>query len=309
MPRQHKHDGDMDKNRKRLLGFVLSACLAAGGLLIAGCGQEVPRASTENGRLRIVSLAPSVTEILFELRLGESLVGATDHCDYPPEAVEIKRIGGFVSPNLEMLLALNPDLVIAAGFERRELVGVLRQSGIRVLDVRIRNFRELFNSIQKIGDAVDRHKEAEAIVARMRTKLDALAKQNADIPRHQRPKVFVEIANQPLITAGGTSFLDDLIEHAGGINAAHEISREYSVVNSEKVIEWNPDVILIARMGGREDVSVQVPRRIGWGNIEAARNGRIFDDIPPDLLFRPGPRLIEGVRLLAEHLHGPIPAR
>jgi iron complex transport system substrate-binding protein len=299
----------MDKNRKRLLLCVIMVCVATGGLLIAGCGQEIPRTTAPNGTLRIVSLAPSVTEILFELNLGDSLVGATGHCDYPPEAVKIKRVGGYGAPNIEMLLALNPDLVIAAGFERRELVGVLRQSGIRVLDVRIRNFTELFGSIQEIGDAVDRHKEAEAVVTRMRTKLDAVAKQNADIPRQQRPKVFVEIANQPLITAGGTSFLDDLIEHAGGINAAHEISREYSVVNSEKVIEWNPDVILIARMGGREDAAAQVPRRIGWGNIEAARNGRIFDDIPPDLLFRPGPRLIEGVRLLAERLHGPIPAR
>ena len=188
-----------------------------------------PRCPTNrpiSGKLRIVSLAPSVTEILFALALGDSLVGATDHCDYPPEALSIERVGGFGTPNVEKLLALSPDLVIAAGLEREEVTEVLRRSGIRVLDVRIRNFEELFNAIRQIGEAVDRVRQAEGVVARMRAELEAVTAQNGTAPR-QRPRVFVEIGDHPLMTAGGTSFLDDLIVRAGGVNVAHEISQAY----------------------------------------------------------------------------------
>lgn len=277
--------------------------------MVFGCNHDAAHDKPIDGKLRIVSLAPSVTEVLFELGSGDSLVGVTDHCDYPPEAASLRRVGGFGAPNLEMLLALNPDLVIAAGFERKELIGALQQSGIRVLDVRIRDFEELFNAIQQIGDAVDRQQQAKNVVARLRAELDAVTTQDGAASRRRRPKVFVEIAEQPLITAGGTSFLDDLIARAGGVNVAHEISREYPIISSEKVIEWNPDAILIAKMARREGAALQVSQRIGWADIAAVREGNIVDDIPADLLFRPGPRLIEGVKALAARLRRAVPRR
>jgi iron complex transport system substrate-binding protein len=244
-----------------------------------------------------------VTEILFALALGDSLVGATDHCDYPPEAANIARIGGFGAPNVEKLLALSPDLVIAAGFEREEVAEVLRRSGVRVLDVRIRNFEELFDAIRQIGKAVDRLYQAESVVARMRGELEAVTARNGAIPPAQRPKVFVEIDSHPLTTAGGNSFLDDLIVRTGGVNVAHEISQAYSSINPEKVIEWNPDIIIVAQMGCTGDAAVQLSRRIGWSDISAVKNGRVIADIHPDLLFRPGPRLMEGAKALAAELH------
>ena len=128
---------------------------------------------------------------------------------------------------MEKLLALSPDLVIAAGLEREEVAEVLRRSGIRVLDVRIRNFEELFDAIRQIGEAVDRSRQAEGVVARMRAELKAVTARSGTAPRGQRPKVFVEIGDHPLMTAGGTSFLDDLIVRAGGVNVAHEISQAY----------------------------------------------------------------------------------
>ena len=202
-----------------------------GGLFDRGRPRDIrlqprhPANRTINGKLRIVSLAPSVTEILFTLAMGDSFVGATDHCDYPPEAVSIEPVGGFGAPNVEKLLALNPDLVIAAGFEREEVAEVLRQSGIRVLDVRIRNFEELFDAIRQIGEAVDRFQQAEGVVAQMQAELEAVTAQNGTTPRGQRPKVFVEIGDHPLMTAGGTSFLDDLIVRAGGVNVATRFPR------------------------------------------------------------------------------------
>ena len=284
---------------------VSAICLVAGGLVMLGCSRDAPNARPVNGKLRIVSLAPSVTEILFALASGDSLVGATDHCDYPPEALRIDRVGGFGTPNVEKLLALSPDLVIAAGFERAEVADVLRQSGMRVLDVKIRNFEELFDAIRQIGKAVGRFHQAEGIVARMRGELEAVAARNGTTSRGQRPKVFVEIDSHPLTTAGGNSFLDDLIVRAGGVNAAHEIPQAYSSINPEKVIAWNPDIIIVARMGRPGDAAAQLSRRIGWADIAAVKNGRVIADIHPDLLFRPGPRLIGGVQALAVRLHKP----
>ncbi|MGA2621952.1 MAG: cobalamin-binding protein [Thermoguttaceae bacterium] len=295
----------MNNTPKSLRTTVSVIFLVAAGLAICGCGRDAAPDRTVGGKLRIVSLAPSVTEVLFALGAGESLVGATDRCDYPPAAVGIERVGEFGAPNVEKLLALSPDLVIAAGLEREEVADVLRRSGIRVLDVRIRNFEELFDAIRQIGEAAGRLRQAQGVVAGMQAELEAVKAQNNAAPRRQRPKVLVEIGDHPLMTAGGASFLDDLIARAGGVNVAHEIPQAYASINPEKVIEWNPDIIIVARMGRPGDAAVQLSRRIGWADISAVKNGRVIDDIQPDLLFRPGPRLIDGVKALAVRLHKP----
>ena len=279
----------MSNTPKPFWTLIAAVFLIGVGFVVFRSGRHAQPGKTTNGKPRVVALAPSVTEIIFALGAGESLIGATDHCDYPPAAKSIERVGGFGTPSVEKLLALNPDLVIAAGFERAEVADVLRQSGIRVLDVRIRNFEELFDAIRQIGKAVDRSHQAEGVIVRMRGELDAVTAQNGATPRGQRPKVFVEIDSHPLTTAGGNSFLDDLIVRAGGVNVAHEISQAYSSINPEKVIEWNPDIIIVAQMGQPGDAAVQLSRRIGWADISAVKNGRVIADIHPDLLFRPGP--------------------
>ena len=215
----------MDRVWRSSWTTLLATCWFAGAMAIFGCSRDTRPTMPMSSNLRIVSLAPSVTEILFELGLGDHLVGATDHCDYPPAAVGIERVGGFGAPNVEKLLALSPDLVIAAGFERGEIADLLRNSGVRVLDVTAHNFEELFDAVRQIGEATDRSQQAEGVVSRMRMELDTIAAANDAAPRRKRPKVFVEVGNHPLITAGGTSFLDDLIDRAGGVNAAHEVPR------------------------------------------------------------------------------------
>jgi len=288
--------------------LVSMICLVAGVLLMYGGGRDAPSERRSDGKLRIVSLAPSVTEIIFALGSGDSLVGVTDRCDYPPGAKGIEWVGGFGTPNVERLLTLSPDLVVAAGLERSEVAEVLRQSGIRVLDVRIRNLQELFDAIRQIGEAVNRPQQAESVVAHMRAELEAVTAQNGTALRRQRPKVFVEIGDHPLMTAGGASFLDDLIARAGGVNVAHEISQAYPTINPERVIEWDPEIIIVVRMGRPGDAAVQMSRRIGWADISAVKNGRIIDDIHPDLLLRPGPRLIDGVKAMAVRLRQDSPS-
>jgi iron complex transport system substrate-binding protein len=285
-----------------VLAAAVGCLLVLGTLASRKHEGSVPRTPRRDA-LRIVSLAPSVTEILFALHAEDSLVGATDRCDFPADAARIERVGGFGSPNIETLLALSPDLVIASGLERSDTASLLQRSGIRVLDLQIRTFDELFEAIQKIGVATNSVDQAERIVAQMQDDIKTVERQHASPAPERRPRVFVEITDHPLITAGGVSFLDELIARAGGVNVAHELPQAYSRISPEKVIAWNPDVILVARMHRATNAAAELSSRIGWDQIDAIKKGRIISDIDPDLLFRPGPRLIDGVKALSARLH------
>ncbi|MGO8705345.1 MAG: ABC transporter substrate-binding protein [Candidatus Brocadiia bacterium] len=281
---------------------------AAAAALFLSLGARAAPAAGEPARKppqRIVSLAPSVAEMLFALGLGDRIVGATDHCDFPPEAKKIPRVGGLGRPNVEKLLSLAPDIVIATDLERKDLAEALRREGIQVLELKIGNFAELFDAERKIGDAVGEPQKAARQVREMQAELDAAAELSAGIPRDRLPKVFIEVWSDPLITAGGRSFLDDVVARAGGVNVAHDLSQDYPTINPERVVRWDPDVILLCYMTETKDAAAQVAGRIGWGGIKAVREGRIIADISPDVLLRPGPRLVAGVLQLAERLHPP----
>jgi len=195
--------------------------------------------------------------------------------------------------------------VIATDLERKDLADALRRAGIPVLEMKIGNFAELFDAERKIGDAVGEPERAARQVREMQARLGTAAKLYAGVPRDRLPRVFIEVWSDPLITAGGMSFLDDVVARAGGINVAHDFEHDYPTINPEKVVEWNPDVILLCYMAETENAAAQIAGRIGWGGIKAVRERRVIADISPDALLRPGPRLVEGVRLLAERLHPP----
>ncbi len=261
--------------------------------------------------MRIISLAPNVTEILFALGLGDSIVGVTDRCNYPSAAARIERVSGFGTPNVETLLSLSPTLVVASGLARPELADVLRQSGARVLDVQpsgfISDFPAMFEAVRQIGAATGRGDEAAKLIATMQGELNAIASRFTHLEEPQRPRVFVEIEDSPLMTSGAGSFIDDLIHRGGGRNVAHEIEGGYPRIDPEKVVAWNPDVIIVAHADRPGEAVERLTKRIGWAEIAAVRNRRIIDDIDADLLFRPGPRLVEGVKALAERLHPSLP--
>jgi len=300
-------NGSMNTPRHVLIPLACTMGLIGAGVgffcITSGNDLGRPRAAVlhDDGRPpRIVSSAPGITEILFALGAGDLLVGATDHCNYPPEARRIERIGGFEPPSLEKLLALAPDYVLSTSLECHESDEALRRAGIQTLNFSIRNFDELFDAVRRIGEATGRSPQAAQLIDHLRAELDAVTVRDGAAPR---PKVFVEIAEHPLMTAGGKSFLDDLIRRAGGGNAAHDVAQPYFNVNPEQVLAWNPDVILLTSMDPEGLAASRLSRRIGWTDISAVRNNRVIGDVPPDLLLRPGPRLIDGVRFLAARLH------
>jgi iron complex transport system substrate-binding protein len=293
--------------RIRILFVVVVSAVAAAFALLRGAHRDPmqPQPASSPGHVRIVSLAPNVTEILFALGLGDEVVGVTDYCDYPPAAKSIAHVSGFGTPNVESILALAPDMAIACGLEKPDLLAVLQRSGVHVINVQkgAESFPQLFDAIREIGAATGRAAQADTLVGHMRSELDAVAARVAAIPEGDRPRVFVEIEESPLMTVGAGSFLDDLIARAGGRNVAHDIHAAYPRIDTEQVITWNPEVILVAHSDSPGEAAKRLAGRIGWPDVAAVRKGRIIDDIDPDLLFRPGPRLVDGVKELAARLH------
>ena len=270
---------------------------AVAGLAMTAVFLIAVGAGCDASKMRVVSLAPSTTEILFALGLDDEIVGVSSFCDYPPQAQTKTKVGTFSQPNVEMILSLKPDIVFCTGLEQGPIITKLKQLGLNTCVSDPASLNELFESIRDIGRRVGRTKEAVELVTRMSSDIDRMRRETGKVPRDRRPKVFVEIWHSPLMTAGKKSFLDEIIEASGGINIAHATDRPYANYSQEAVIRGNPDVIILCYMGGPSDVSA-VKRRTGWQDISAIKNNRVYNDIDPDIMLKPGPRLTEGMKEL-----------
>ena len=247
---------------------------------------------------RYISLAPSTTEILFALGLADEVVGVSTYCNYPPQVKQKPKVGDFSSPNMEKIIALKPDYIFCTGLEQTPVIGSLRRQHLEVYISDPSNVRELLDSILYIGKLTKREKEAEGLIKAMEDSLAALRSESDAVPVEQRPRVFIEIWHDPLTTVGRGSFVDELIAIAGGVNVASDTRRPYSIFSPEEVIVRDPEVIIMAYMEKASSLSV-IKRRMGWGGISAVRYARVYNDIDPDILLRPGPRIVQG----AQELH------
>lgn len=253
-------------------------------------------------KLRIISLAPSTTEILFALGLDEEIVGISQFCNYPPQAFTKQKVGTFSQPNIEKILSLKPDIIFCTGLEQALIITKLRQLNLKVYISDPSNFKELFNSIREISKLVNKEKQAVTLIKKMKINIEEINFKVKLIPKPKRPKIFVEIWHNPLMTSGPGSFIDELLTLAGGVNIAYDTKRPYSYFSPEEVIKRNPDIIILAYMGKENPVKI-IRERLGWNNISAVKNNRIYNDINPDLFLRPGPRLIDGLKEIHKRLY------
>ncbi len=251
---------------------------------------------------RIVSLAPSVTEMLFAIGAGEQVVGVTSFCDYPAEAKAKPKVGGSF-PNLEVLLSLKPTLVVAPrAFIRPDMVGKLDQLKIALFILDANTLEDVLRHIQTIGRMLGRSEKADAVAADLRRRVTEIKTRTASAPR---PRVFYVLNSDPLMTAGPGSFIHQLIELAGGANVAAGAPVSYPRLSLEEVVKQDPEVILFP-IGTEEGIPDQEQQRwLRWTTLSAVKQNR-FVKIPSVLLDRPGPRVVDGLELLARQLHPDI---
>ena len=289
----------------------LGALLLAGGIL---CGAtEAAVVPDMLGRsvaipdrpLRIVSLAPSITETIYALGRGEWLVGVTAICDYPAPARALPKVGGIAAPNLEQIVRLRPDLVFAtAEGNSRDLLDQLERLGLATFALRPDSYGGVIESIRAVGRAVAADPAARRIVDDMGRSVRAVQELVAG---RSRPRVLYLIWTDPLIAAGAGTYLDDLLELAGGRNIVRQRTGSYPRLNWEQVVDRAPEVVLLA--DHREDSERAAtgsgdmpPDWKTWRAVPAIRTGRVLA-VPSNTILRPGPRIGEGLALLARAIH------
>ena len=280
------------------------------GLLVFGvaltrsvpAGTAPSQAGTDLVKPRYISLAPATTEILFALGLDEEIVGVSSFCNYPLKAKTKEKVGTFSQPNVEKIISLKPDIIFCTGLEQTPVVNALRQLNLKVYVSDPSNIKELLNSIRDIGRLTGREKEADTLINKMEQVLGQVNVKVKLIPPEKRLKVFIEIWHDPLMTVGKKSFVDEVLTLAGGINIAADTSQPYLYFSPEQVIKRNPDCIIQTYMSENEPLKT-IEKRLGWKEISAVKHGRVYNDINPDILLRPGPRIVEGLQELHKKLY------
>ncbi len=249
---------------------------------------------------RIISLAPSITEMLFALKLGDRVVGVTSYCDFPDEAKAKEKVGDTIKPNLERLIALKPDLVlISTASQLEKITQQLDQLGIPVFVTSPQSVAGVLTSLRKIGELTGAEQQAEALAAEMQTRIAAVQRQATT---NSAPRVLYILQLSPLITAGKNTFINDLINQAGGRSISGDEAADYPQFSREAVIARAPEVIIIPASHGAELVNIEAVKQ-AFAATPAIRNNRIVR-INPDLVNRPGPRIVEGLEALRTGIHG-----
>ena len=249
---------------------------------------------------RIVSFAPSITEIVFALEQGQRLVGATRFSNFPPGAAQLPRVGSYVRLDIERIVALNPDLCIATkDGNPRAVIERLQSLKIPVYVVNPHNLDTILETIREIGAILNAGDRALTLTSTMAGRIQKVSSRVGRIDR--RPRVFFQIGISPIVSVGTGTFIHELIELAGGQNLARG-KVAYPRFSREQVLALEPDVIIITSMSRQavfEEVKADWRR---WPHMPAVRDDRIYL-VDSDLFDRPSPRLVDGLELLSRLIH------
>ena len=248
---------------------------------------------------RIVSLSPAATEILCAVGAENQLIARTDYCDYPPEVRKIPSVGGFDAKtlSLEKILSFRPDFVYMTKGMHDHLVSPLRKYGIYTYVSDAESISGIYKEITDIGAITGHPEKAGDICADMRKTFSSI---KTALDSEKSVSVYWEVWNSPYMSVGGISFLNEVIETAGGKNIFTDIKQTYPLVNEESIIMRNPDVIVITKTGSITAETVK--KRNGWQEMSAVKNDRIIT-MDADIASRPGPRIVQAVIDLAISLH------
>lgn len=277
-------------------------------LLLWGCGRGSAPISNDAPPQRVISLAPNVTEIVYELGEGNRLVGRTDFCRWPPEAVEVESVGGYLNLDLEKVIALEPDLVIGLQYNEDQR-SRLEPLGIDFLGVRSETISEILQSIRAIADALGVPEQGESLAAQMQSDIDDVS---AGMAQLSRRRVLMLIGREPgtfqsLYAAGPDSLVSELVAHAGGVNVLDATMGAYPEISREIIVGVDPEVIIDTCLEGTELTEEIAQRELGLyeehlGTVTAVREGRVILWTDPRLTV-PGPGVPSQIEALARAIH------
>ena len=285
--------------------LLIISCLIGVGFVIPGIRQAQNRGSSPlpNNPNRIVSLAPSLTEILFALGLDDRIAAVTLHCDYPPAAQKKPKVGTFWQPDTEAVIAAKPDLVVTLQIEQQKSVAdSLNRLGYRVLALKIEKIEELFTAIQEIGVATGRKQRAGELIKNISGQLNYLKSKYSST---NKPKALWVIQTEPLRVAGRNTFINEFIELLSGENAIGPTIQYYPQIGTEELLACNVEVIIQSAMGktdiGRQQQQAEVFWS-KWASLPAVKDNKIYV-VNSDTVLRLGPRLPQGVEIVGRCLH------
>ncbi|OYD07499.1 ABC transporter substrate-binding protein [Paludifilum halophilum] len=305
------------KNRSTILAGLTALLLVFGGVACSGAPDAAPKSGTKaddsagsypveikddtgievtvkEEPKRIVSLIPSMTEIVYALDRGDRVVGVTTNDDYPKEVEKVEKVGD-MKVNAEKVVSLEPDLVLASPMNGEDTIEKLRDLGLTVIAFEPQNLKAVYEKIRQVGKAIHAEEEAEKTVKEMKEEQKLAEKIASQVPEDEQVKVWLEVSPD-LHTGGDGTFMDQLITMAGGENVAGK-EKDWVQVSEEKVVQWNPDVILFTH-GDRESIQ----SRSGWNKVNALKEERV-EALDTNRVSRPGPRITQGLLNISKALY------
>ncbi len=269
--------------------------------------QEGRTVTIANTPQKIISLSPGNTELLYSLGLGDRIAGVTDFCNYPAEALDKPKIGGFNTVDVEKVTEIGPDLILAGNIHVAEVVPALEALGFTVVVLEPKTLDDVMGALTLIGKIADVEDAAKSLIDDMRVRIKAITDKTASLTEEQKPRTLYLVWNNPLMSVGPDTIIHELIVLAGGKNIADVLGTGYPTISIEAVIVADPQVI-IASSGhgaGADTIYLFAKEDELLADVSARINGRVYG-ILADLVSRPSVRLVEGLELIAKIIHPEI---
>lgn len=251
--------------------------------------------------VKIVSLSPNLTEIIVKLNKTQNLVGRCSASDYIPEVKNIPIIGAFGIPDLEKLLSVHPDYVIASSLKDPSIQQIINKLGIKFLLLPDNTIENYYDAVKKLGEILDTKKMAQSEIDRVQKGIAYCRKETEKIPLSKRPTVLWVVWDNPLITVGKKSFINDIIKLAGGSNIAGNINKSYVSVSKEWIVYNSPQVIICpflssSRLHDNKNF-------LNITTIPAVKNNRIYGNLDENILYILGPRILDAISMIHNCLY------
>lgn len=254
---------------------------------------------------RIVSLSPCNTEILFAVGAGDQVVGGTTYDTYPPEAVNLSKIGGFSTVDIEAVVNLTPDLVLAEYGNGEETINALKNMNLTVVSLNPKTLDDILDNILLVGNITGNDETSLLLTTDMKQKIENISAQTKDIPDSNKPTVLYVVWHDPMYAAGTGSYPNDLLTIAGGMNIVD--GDGWPIIDLEQIIDRNPEIIICSGMGGGSYTIMEaITENEVLSTVDAIKNNKVYPISDPNVMELAGPRIVEGLTELYGYIEPEI---